>query len=674
MSFEKKYLALYRQYRPRTFDQVYGQKSIIESLKNIIRENKLTHAYLFCGLHGNGKTSTAKIFANAINCTHRIDENPCQECIKDLNQNMDIIEIDAASNTGIDDIRELREKIKHLPTKGKYKIYIIDEVHMLSKAAFNALLKTIEEPPKHVIFILATTDPQKIPLTILSRVQRFNFRKIDRDTLFLQLSNIFKQENILANEDAIKLIIDLGNGSFRDTLSIADQISIYCANQTITKQAIEELYGIVNINNILYLINAIKTHAHQQLIKKYNYLVENGASIEKMLIQIFRLLKDYYVWKKTSDLGLLEFNEKDNLDSLDIDEDSLFFYLELIQKAIQEIKNSDIPKQITELYLLKMASYNDSQINKLVEIKDNVNKIDDDVELVSLNNESNDIKNDETKEKLKNNIELEIKQSENKSPIEQFNDVFNLAAISNSYDRQLQTKIYERHNQLLDNTNLDEQLDSLKNNAKTINEDINNFAQEENKTSFLDDIISPKELNLNPEEDINILKPEIDQDDVNKLAFIYQYIKLGLYGWEQSKSQINLDATYFNMLKSKIQEKYEHLIELFLSFRILFSTKDFVVLKTDDIQKVHQLNLRANTEEVIEALNLIFNRYLNVIAISNDQFDLAKEYCLKNWKELKDKEIKMYSLPNLDKYKNKESETYEYARKLFGDIVKKPQS
>ncbi|ENY68604.1 DNA polymerase III subunit gamma and tau [Metamycoplasma auris 15026] len=671
MSFEKKYLALYRQYRPKIFDEVYGQKSIIESLKNIIKENKLTHAYLFCGPHGNGKTSTAKIFANAINCSHRIDENPCEQCINDLNQNIDIIEIDAASNTGIDDIRELREKIKHLPAKSKYKIYIIDEVHMLSKAAFNALLKTIEEPPKHVIFILATTDPQKIPLTILSRVQRFNFKKIDKETLFFQLSNIFKKENINANEDAIKLIIDLGNGSFRDTLSIADQVSIYCANQLITKEAIEELYGIVDINNILYLLNAIKNHNHQDLIKKYNYLIENGASIEKLLMQIFKLLKDYYVWKKTNDLSLLEFNQKSNLSTLAFDDDSLSFYLELIQKAMIEIKNSDIPKQIFELYLLKMASYNDFYTNQVVQeekFKDLAYE-----EVYSDNKTIETPNNSWDKEIVTEKKDINANELRNKSPIEQFNDVFNLANISNSYDKQPQPKIIEKSNDLLENNNKNNSItQENKNKKQTTNiSDLSKINRHEN---FLDNIINPEYTSFNEEKNIDILKPEINQEDINKLAFIYQYIKLGLYNWEQSKSQINLDATYFNMIKTKLQEKYPHLIELLAAFKILFSTQDFIVLKSDDLSKVHQLNLRANTEDLIEATNLIFNRYLNVIAISQKQFDIAKDYCLKNWKDLKEKEIKMFELPSLDKYKNKESETYEYAKKLFGDIVKKPQS
>ena len=166
---DNKYLALYRKYRPKTFDEVQDQQHIVKTLQNIIKFKKLSHAYLFCGPHGTGKTSLAKIFANTINCTHSKDIlKPCDECIKNVDHNLDIVEIDAASNTSVEDIRILKEKIQHMPTSSKYKIYIIDEVHMLSKSAFNALLKTLEEPPAHVIFIFATTDPQKIPLTILS--------------------------------------------------------------------------------------------------------------------------------------------------------------------------------------------------------------------------------------------------------------------------------------------------------------------------------------------------------------------------------------------------------------------------------------------------------------------------------------------------------------------------
>ncbi|WP_427902824.1 DNA polymerase III subunit gamma/tau [Metamycoplasma alkalescens] len=654
MTFEKKYLALYRQYRPKTFDDVYGQKHIIESLKNIIRENKLTHAYLFCGPHGNGKTSTAKIFANAINCEHRFNENPCDLCIKNINQNIDIIEIDAASNTGIDDIRELKEKIKHLPTHGKYKIYIIDEVHMLSKSAFNALLKTIEEPPKHVIFILATTDPQKIPLTILSRVQRFNFKKIDKDILFEQITTIFNKENINAELEAIKLIVDLGNGSFRDTLSIADQVAVYCSNGIITKQAIEELYGIVYIQNILFLIKAILTNNHTQLINKYNYLVENGASVEKLISQIFNVLKDYFVLKKTHDEKLLEFCSKKDLVELKIDDERLFYYFELMQKAIKEIQSSNLPKQIIELYLLKMASY---------ELKENLVSTDFllNKHLTENNNFEPVFKNNQ------DNNDLQINNS-----AKEFNSVFDLASIANSYDLAFDQ---EKNKEIITNDikKNQDQLDEIKQNIEEDKEKNASFAKKASINDLLDDLLSPNEQKQKNDNNEQLsLKPELDQEEVNTLAFIYQYMKMNLYGWNGNKIQANLDVMHYNMLKNRLGKKYEHLNDLFFGFKVFLCSNELIVLKSDDIFKVHQLNLRRNADEFIEASNSIFARYLNVVAVTQDQVTNAIEYCKNNWKTKNPEEIKMISLLNLDKYKNKVSETVEYAKKLFGDIVKEP--
>ncbi|BAP39657.1 DNA polymerase III subunit gamma/tau [Metamycoplasma canadense] len=660
MSLEKKYLALYRQYRPKKFEDVYGQEHIINTLKNIISENKITHAYLFCGPHGNGKTSTAKIFANAINCSHRTSESPCNSCIENIDQNIDIIEIDAASNTGIDDIRELKEKIKHLPTVGKYKIYIIDEVHMLSKSAFNALLKTLEEPPKHAIFILATTDPQKIPLTILSRVQRFNFKKIDKHILVKQLAYIFEKENIKASKDAIELLVTLGNGSFRDTLSIADQIAIYCANKQIEKEDIEKLFGIVDFENIWYIVKAIFENQHNLVIEKLNYLIDNGASVEKISLQIFKTLKDYAILKKTNDSNLLEYVKKEKLDELKIDDDKLFKYIEIIQNAIKDLQNSDIPKEILELYLLKMSSYK----NKETEIF-----VKNEYKLVT--NEDNIILESEATEEdfqIVNNIpEKEFKNSNHK----QFNSIFNLSNISNSNPI--------RNNQVLNETN--KELDDL--GVKEVN--INNILEktseiliaettkEYENDDLLNEIITSEfNSDLNLEKTAQIIKPELDQEDVNSLAFIYQYIKNDLYGYGK-KSSLDLDTMYYHMINQRINKQYEYLKDLLFGFKIFLSLENLIVFKSDDILKIHQFNLKRNDEDFIEAINSIFDRYVNVVAITKPQIDKAIEYCKANWKNKKNEQIQMIELPSLEKYKNKLDPNYEYAKKIFGDIVKEPK-
>ncbi|MBR0104763.1 MAG: DNA polymerase III subunit gamma/tau, partial [Firmicutes bacterium] len=246
------YQALYRKYRPKVFSDVIGQEHIVKTLKNQIAGGKISHAYLFCGTRGTGKTSTAKIFARAINCLNPKDGEPCMECemcVADMEgRSVNVIEIDAASNRGIDSIKELREDIKYAPAEGTYKVYIIDEIHMLTTEAFNALLKTLEEPPKHVVFILATTDPQKIPATILSRCQRYDFKRITAEEITETIKKYLELEGINADEDAVKYVAYLGDGSMRDSLSILDQCLAYFSDEHITLEKILDVTGDVDIS------------------------------------------------------------------------------------------------------------------------------------------------------------------------------------------------------------------------------------------------------------------------------------------------------------------------------------------------------------------------------------------------------------------------------------------
>lgn len=239
------YQALYRKYRPKTFDQIVGQEHITQTLANQIQTNQVGHAYLFTGSRGTGKTSTAKIFARAVNCLNPQNGSPCYNCsvckaLADAN-NVDVIEIDAASNNRVDEIRDIREKVKFLPVNGKYKVYIIDEVHMLTESAFNALLKTLEEPPPHIVFILATTEVHKLPSTILSRCMRFDFHLIDSLVLIKQLKEIFANENVVCEDDAYKLIAKAAEGSDRDMLSIADCLVAYCKGNIKTADVMQIL-------------------------------------------------------------------------------------------------------------------------------------------------------------------------------------------------------------------------------------------------------------------------------------------------------------------------------------------------------------------------------------------------------------------------------------------------
>ena len=289
------YQALYRKYRPKTFDDVCGQKIVVQTLKNTINNNKLTHAYLFIGPRGTGKTSIAKIFAKTINCEHHKDGNSCEECeickLSNNNENVDIIEMDAASNNGVDEIREIKNHVTLMPTFSKYKVYIIDEVHMLSAGAFNALLKTLEEPPRHVIFILATTEPQKVPLTIMSRCQSFEFKSIPVNLMKEKLKYICDQENIKITDDSLEQICIDSNGGLRDGIGLLDQLNSY-TNGDIKKEDVLLLNGRISEENIKQLLEYIYNNEIDKVLNISDKIDEEGKDFLFVCEDIIKYLKN----------------------------------------------------------------------------------------------------------------------------------------------------------------------------------------------------------------------------------------------------------------------------------------------------------------------------------------------------------------------------------------------
>lgn len=302
-------LALYREFRPKSFDEVVGQDYIVQTLKNQIKLNRLTHAYLFCGPRGTGKTSTAKIFAKAVNCTHSENGNPCEtcaECVALSQPNTDIIEIDAASNNRVEEIRDLREKVSFPPLIGKYKVYIIDEVHMLTDSAFNALLKTLEEPPAHVIFILATTEIHKLPATILSRCTRFDFKLLSINTLVEHLRNVFNKKGIKYDEKSLHLIARAGEGSVRDMLSIADSVASFC-NYEITSDKAEQVIGLSSKAGIKNILSAIKRKDINNLFMSIKEVLGSGKNIQVLCKEMADFIKNLIMVKVgVSDYTILD--------------------------------------------------------------------------------------------------------------------------------------------------------------------------------------------------------------------------------------------------------------------------------------------------------------------------------------------------------------------------------
>ena len=286
------YQALYRKWRPRTFDGVVGQTAITDTLKNAIKRGKISHAFLFAGPRGTGKTSCAKIFAKALNCTNLQDGEPCNECenclAADRGTMNDIIEIDAASNNGVDEIRDIRDKVKYAPTQGKYKVYIIDEVHMLSMGAFNALLKTLEEPPEHVVFILATTELQKVPATIISRTQRYNFKRIDQHDLIARMTYILGQEKIAFEEKALEVIAQVADGGMRDSLSILDQILSYDQDKVKYDDALK-ITGYAAQEKIEQVLLDLLKGETSEAFEIVHNLLQDGASTKNILDELISL-------------------------------------------------------------------------------------------------------------------------------------------------------------------------------------------------------------------------------------------------------------------------------------------------------------------------------------------------------------------------------------------------
>ncbi len=301
-------LALYREFRPTTFSQVIGQNHITRTLSNQIKNNTVTHAYLFTGTRGTGKTSCAKIFSKAINCLSPVDGSPCGKCdvCQALNlPNTDVVEIDAASNNRVDEIRDLREKVKYLPTIARKKVYIIDEVHMLTESAFNALLKTLEEPPEHIVFILATTEVHKLPATILSRCTRFDFRLLTVEELVSHLQFIFKQRNISCDKDSLYLIAQQGEGSVRDTLSIADSVSAFC-EQNITFDKCLDVLGLSSNEGISNLVNCIIESDIKGIFTEVKSILNRGKNITLLCKEITEYFKNMLLIKSgINDLNTL---------------------------------------------------------------------------------------------------------------------------------------------------------------------------------------------------------------------------------------------------------------------------------------------------------------------------------------------------------------------------------
>ena len=436
------YQALYRKYRPTNFDEVVGQTHIIQTLKNAIVQNRIAHAYLFCGPRGTGKTSIAKIFAKTLNCTNSQDApcGVCENCKMAANgSHPDIIEIDAASNNGVDEVRNLIDKVKYAPMQGKYKIYIIDEVHMMTSGAFNALLKTIEEPPAHVIFIFATTEPNKVLPTIISRCQRFDFNKVSMHDIKYRLSVVCKNEGIEIDENGLTLIAQLADGGMRDALSILDQCVAYCSSH-IDVNDIRKIYGVVTSEDIGKLFYSVYKKDVDSFVKDIQKYSDMGMDIKRLTADFIHMLKDSLI---------LDYSENSTLVS-DMNKDMIRKYFKLAPinfriKCMEELMDTynkytyaSNALDYLEASLLKISSYSyesethiiDSDHNDFKEVEEEENyetsydDTSDDSDIIEKSTQKDDNNGVLEKSEISDVSRETLKQSENKNNKIILNDEF----------------------------------------------------------------------------------------------------------------------------------------------------------------------------------------------------------------------------------------------------------
>ena len=359
------YTALYRKWRPTSFEEVRGQDHIVKTLKNQINSGRIGHAYLFCGTRGTGKTSIAKIFARAVNCEHPVDGSPCGECSMcrqiAAGASLNVVEIDAASNNGVENIRDIREQVQYPPTDGRYRVYIIDEVHMLSIGAFNALLKTLEEPPSYVIFILATTEVHKIPITILSRCQRYDFKRISIDTIAGRLAELTQAEQIDVDDRALRYVARAADGSMRDALSLLDQCVAFHFGEKLTYDNVLEVLGAVDNRVFSKLFQAVLASDTKACIREIEEMIIQGRDLSQLVNDFVWYMRNLMIAKTTDEPGDMLDMSEENLavlkeEAAGVDTETLMRYIRIFSELSGQLRYASQKRILVEIAFIKLTT------------------------------------------------------------------------------------------------------------------------------------------------------------------------------------------------------------------------------------------------------------------------------------------------------------------------------
>ena len=613
------YKALYRIYRPQDFNEVAGQTHITTTLKNALANDQVAHAYLFSGPRGTGKTSIAKIFAKAVNCVQAPIDNPCNECDNCLGITSgvisDIIEIDAASNNGVDEIREIRDKVKYLPGYVKYKVYIIDEVHMLSPGAFNALLKTLEEPPAHVIFILCTTEPQKIPLTIQSRCQRFDFKAITTKDIISKLDEIIALENIKIEKKAISQIALYAEGGLRDAISMLDQARAYSPDK-ISAEDVDQITGAVSSEMQTELAEALIKGNSTEAIEMLNSLISEGKEVRKITFNLIEFFRDMLMirnLRKLDENNLLYENAKFLELSELISNRKTFYILEILNKVFNEIKWTNSPKIYLELAFIKITDSEVGSEAKIISLVDDLEQ-----RVVDL-------------EKIKNNIDA-----------------------VNEIATELKLK------EIIEEESQDETL------QKDILEDIDLGEDKEQEEEFVEEEIDGiKEIENKLCDDV---------DNTYSILFVENVLNNG-----NREDKAKLIDEWKRMRRSAHSDEEKHIAQILETGQVVASAIDKIIMTFPSSQICNQLMTTCNKIIAQKVLQNHFGRDIEYMALPEDVFkDITDEF-LKMWKQgnkyVKLSKIQCEGLKDVSAIVSEEDNDLQPkvvtdAIDLFGDIVK----
>ena len=643
------YKALYRTYRPKDFNDVAGQKHITQTLKNALANNKVAHAYLFSGPRGTGKTSIAKILAKAINCKESPTENPCNVCENCLGIQdgsiSDVIEIDAASNNGVDEIRELRDKVKYLPGYVNYKVYIIDEVHMLSQGAFNALLKTLEEPPKHVIFILCTTELQKVIPTIQSRCQRFDFKAISTNDIILKLNEIIKQEKIDIEENAIKQIAIYAEGGLRDAISLLDQVYSYNPG-TIELEDVNQICGAVSLHTQMDLAKALIQKDSPKAISLLNDLLSQGKEIKKITINLIEFFRDTLMYSNLESLdesSLLYKNLEFQKIAKDISNRKAFHIIDILNKALNEINWSNNPKIHLELAFLKIADNEEGSNSNVMTAIDKIEK-----RIVELESLKQFLENKDEIEK-KEIVDAIIKDKHEENKVEDENDIVN-----NPIEEPV-----EEETSFLEDNQVEETI------VTSVNQEVSEVEIQELEPIIEEDSIEQPTVKENLEEDIS---------KTYNIDFVEEVLNNG-----DRQDKVKLQNEWSNFPEVINEEDSKYLASLLEAGKVMASSYDKIIITFASTTICNTLMIPKNKEIVMKIINGKFNRIINYMALPNSVFsDISKEFLDRyrmGEKYVRLSRIVCDSLKDVSQVEQKNAadskpKIVKDAFDLFGDLVK----